>query len=280
MTARLDDVRGLWRRTLFRRGNDAPDCSAEVFWLQGPHFFADIRQPVERMSFAGVTCLRDLNADHLAWLASQQAFAGRLELDGTLAWWRRSIDLQPEGPFADRARLEQTGGVLDEYGIEASYTERWERENSPLDPCWGMRLASLTDGREGFLVRAGGRLMFGRARTSSLPSAQDLARILAPLPLERKQDLLDFEVSLGRMQPATSGQHGEEWLIERSTLPYKQGRAWSLQLHTGAPEDPLGVVELADLDREGNPIVGRWRIAETDHPEAARELDRRTRHSA
>src|ERR1700736_5280227 len=116
MSPRIDDVRGLWRRTIYRRGNDAPPVSTGVSWLQGPQFFADIRQPVGRVSFAQVTCLRDLNTGQLAWLALQDAFAGKLELNGTEAWWRRAIDLQPAGPFADRARLEQSGDVIDEYG--------------------------------------------------------------------------------------------------------------------------------------------------------------------
>ncbi|MDP8984219.1 MAG: hypothetical protein M3N97_04125 [Pseudomonadota bacterium] len=262
--AGIADVRGLWRRTLYRRGDDPPDCSAEVFWLQGPAFFADIRQPMQRMSFAGVNCLRALGADHLAWLAAQQAFAGRLELEGTRAWWRRSIDLQPQSPFADRARLEQSGDILDEYGTEAYYTERWERENPP-NPCWGLRLARVRDGRDGFLIRAADRLIFARARTSPVPLRPGtlLGDALCTLPLESQQDLLDLEVSLGSVRAATPGQP-QEWLIERSTLPYKQGRAWSLRLHADAPADPAGVIELADLDPQGNCLTDSWRIVETD----------------
>ena len=69
MSADVGDVRGLWRRTIYRRGNEAPDASTDVHWMQGPRFFADIRQPVERASFVRVGCLRDLESEHLAWLA-------------------------------------------------------------------------------------------------------------------------------------------------------------------------------------------------------------------
>jgi hypothetical protein len=273
VSARIDDVRGLWRRTIYRRGNDVPDCSTDVFWLQGPHFFADIRQPVEHTSFGHVGCLRDLNADHLAWLALQEAFAGKLELNGTVAWWRRSIDLQPEGPFADRARLQQTGDMLDEYGTESPYYERWERQNQSTSPCWGLRVVSLADGRSGFLVRVAERLMFGRTRKSSLPSGRNLTEALDEVPtLEEKQDLLDFEVSLGSIAP-----NGNEWLIERSTLPFKQGRVWSIQLRADALGGRAHVIEVGDLDSEGNRIVGTWRIIDADSPDAASELNPRIR---
>jgi len=122
MSADVGDVRGLWRRTIYRRGNEAPDASTDVHWMQGPRFFADIRQPVERASFVRVGCLRDLEPEHLAWLALQEAFAGELELEGNLAWWRRAIDLEPQGPFEDRARLQQTGDVIDEYGAKSLTT--------------------------------------------------------------------------------------------------------------------------------------------------------------
>jgi hypothetical protein len=159
----------LWRRTIYRRGNEAPDASFDVRWMQGPRFFADIRQPAEPASFKGVRCLRDLGRGHLAWLARQEAFAGALELNGNLAWWRRAIDLHPQGPFEDRARLQQSSDVIDEFGTEALYYERWERCNLAPDPCWGLRLRRLADGCDGFLVRVADKLMFSRGRTAPLP---------------------------------------------------------------------------------------------------------------
>jgi hypothetical protein len=271
MSPGVEDVRGLWRRTIYRRGKDAPDGSTDVFWLQGPRFFADIRQPVEHASFAHVGCLRDLNADHLAWLALQDAFAGKLELDGAQAWWRRAIDLQPEGPFADRARLRQRGDMIEEYGTELPYYERWERQNLSMSPSWGLRLESVADGRGGFLVRAADKLMFGRARSTSLPFGRTLTEVLAEVPsLEGKQDMLDFEVSLGSMAA-----NGCEWLIERSTLPFKQGRLWSIQRRADAAGSRGHIIEFDDLDSAGKRFVSTWRILEKDSPDAANELDGR-----
>ncbi len=276
MSADVGDVRGLWRRTLYRRGNEAPDASTEVYWMQGPRFFADIRQPVEPISFARVGCLRDLEPGQLAWLALQEAFAGALELEGDLAWWRRAMDLKPQGPIEDRARLRQTGDVIDEYGTESPYHERWERQNPTQYPCWGLRLQSLADGRGGFLVRAADKLMFARARSAPLPPGRALDEILDEIPtLEGKQDLLDFEVSLGCMAGG-----GHEWLIERSTLPFKQGKLWSIARCTAASAtreasgSPGTLIEVDDLDPHGKRIVSAWRIVDADADDAARELER------
>lgn len=275
MSANVGDVRGLWRRTLYRRGNEAPDASTDVYWMQGPRFFADIRQPVEPISFARVGCLRDLEPEQLAWLALQEAFAGALELESDLAWWRRVMDFKPQGPFEDRARLRQTGDVIDEYGTESPYYERWERQNPTQRPCWGLRLQSLADGRGGFLVRAADKLMFARARAAPLQPCRALAEILDEIPtLEGKQDLLDFEVSLGSM---TAG--GHQWLIERSTLPFKQGKLWSIARRAAssanreASDSRPALIEVDDLDSHGKRIVSAWRIVDTDADDAARELE-------
>jgi hypothetical protein len=266
--AAVGDVRGLWRRTLYRRADEVLDSSTEVHWLQGPRYFADIRQPVERISFAGVGCLRDLDNAHLAWLAQQEAFAGDLQLDGTLAWWQRSIDMQPQGPFEDRARLSQDGDVLDEYGTESPYYERWERSNPSTGAHWGLHLASEADGRRGFLVRAADRMMFARARRSSLPPGRTLAKALAALPtLEERQDLLDVEVSLGSVAA-----NEREWLIERSTLPFKTATRCSIRRREDITASGARVIELDDLDAEGRRIIGLWRILDADAPEAAAEF--------
>ena len=266
--AAVADVRGLWRRTIYRRADEVLDTSTEVYWLQGPRYFADIRQPVQRISFAGVGCLRDLDNAHLAWLALQEAFAGNLQLDGTLAWWQRRLDMQPQGPFEDRGRLCQAGDVLDEYGTESPYYERWERSNALAGAHWGLHLASETDGRRGFLVRAADKMMFARARRSSLPPGRTITEALAALPtLEERQDLLDVEVSLGSVAA-----NEREWLIERSTLPFKTAMRGSIRRREDAAAGGARFIELDDLDAEGRRIIGVWRILDADAPDAAAEF--------
>ena len=266
--AAVADIRGLWRRTIYRRADQVLDLSTEVHWLQGPRYFADIRQPAQQISFADVGCLRDLDDAQLSWLASQEAFAGTLQLDGALAWWQRSIDIHPQGPLEDRARLSQTGDVLDEYGTESPYYERWERGKAFSGPHWGLHLASDTDGRRGFLVRAADKMMFSRARGASLPPGRTLTEALAALSsLEERQNLLDVEVSLGSVAA-----NGREWMIERSTLPFKTATFYSIRRREHATVSGAQAIELEDLDVEGRRTTGIWRILDADAASAATEL--------
>ncbi len=267
MTPGIVDLHGLWRRTVLRRDDEVLDSGSEVFWLQGPHFFADIRQPRDRPSFTQIHCLRDLSAEPLAWLALQEGFAGRLCLRGAEAWWQRDIDFQPQGGFPDRARLRQAGDILDEYGTEHPYYERWERQDPPTGPCWGARLERLADGRSGYLIRVGAKMMFGRARSAPLPPARHLSDALRGLPIDDQLALMDFEISLGSPLPGDDG-----WWIERSTLPFKEGRPWSIRLLPGTPASPAKLLEMLDVDGDGEPVLSHWRVIDVDSEFAAEEF--------
>jgi hypothetical protein len=266
--AAVADLCGLWRRSIYRRADGALDTSTEVHWLQGPRYFADIRQPLGPISFAGVKCLRDLDNAHIAWLALQQAFAGTLLLDGERAWWQRSIDMHPQAVFEDRARLQQSGDVLDEFGTESPYYERWERSEPSAGAHWGVRLANAADGRIGFLVRAADRMIFARQRRASLAPGRTLSEALAALPsLEERQDLIDVEVSLGKVST-----NNTEWLIERSTLPFKTATRCSIRRRNNYALSGAQVIELADLDVDGRHTIGTWRIIDADQADAAAEF--------
>ncbi|HYP64320.1 MAG TPA: hypothetical protein VEQ16_10540, partial [Acidocella sp.] len=66
---------GLWRRTLLRTA-EGDDTRTDVFWLQGPSLFVDLRQPPDRPDFSHVQGLDDLRREDCQWLARQQGFAG------------------------------------------------------------------------------------------------------------------------------------------------------------------------------------------------------------
>jgi hypothetical protein len=243
---------------LIERPDQPPDRSTRVSWLQGPRFFVDLRQPADRPSFGGVDCLRDLELPHLEWLARQEGFAGETRVEDDIVEWVRKIDFQPDSGTLDRGRVQLNGQVLTEIGLESAYLELWQRDTPAPEPCWGARLADLLTADVGYIVRAGNTLMFARARARSLPECRDLSEALsATMPLGAQQDLLDFEISFGALAPS-----GEEWTIERSTLPYKEGRAVAISV----PNDGGDVIECDDWDQNGHKIRRRWRIAELDSP--------------
>jgi hypothetical protein len=243
----------MWRRTVLERPGEPPDRSSTVLWLQGPGFFVDLRLPAGRPDFTGISCLRQLQAPQLRWLAGQQGFAGTLRLDGDLAWWRRGMDFQPPTDIADRATLRLAGDILEERGTEACYLEQWEREPRPLEPAFGLKLRGADERDEGYLVRVGNHFMYARARRQLLPSAFNLLALIdSTLDLTAKQDLLDFEISSGRID------HGA-WLVERSSLPFREGTVIS-----PTPQAQLDRFSIDDVHGDGETFARPWIVVERD----------------
>jgi len=252
----LPDLHGLWWRGLLECPDQPPDTTTAVAWLQGPRFFIDLRQPRPPPDFTGIAALRDLGPAHCGWLARQEGFAGTLALGNHVAEWTRLIDYQPPAPRPDRGELVLTGEVLDEFGTEAVYYERWLRAEPPSPPCWGARLSETGSGRAGFLVRSGPFFMYARDRAVSLAGHASLAEAVAGAPdLAAAQALLDCELSLGRV-----GADGT-WRIERSSLPFRPGADLAPRLAAGR----LLVDETAP---EGGTLLRDWTVAEIDSASA------------
>ncbi len=250
----VDDLKGLWRRAVLQREGQEPDVQTQVFWLQGPGFFVDLRQPAGRPSFGGVACLRDLTTEQVAWLASQEGFAGSLEIEGTIAEWHRRIDFQPENSTADRADLALDRDFLRETGTEAPYFEDWVRGSASRMPCWGARLTRANSSVSAYLVQVGTAVMFARSRAVSLAPYPNLTAAVSAAPsLDAMQDLVDFEISIGSYDA-----FDQQWLIEHSTLPFKEGKRWAIRFDRGGSD----MVEVEDLDCDGRIGPQIWHIAE------------------
>ena len=125
MTPAIAECAGLWRRTLLVEADGSRDTGTNVRWLQGLSLFVDVRGPGE-------------------------GFAGQLDQRLDVFEWTRLVDLQPPG-LPDAGRMSWDGDTLVEVGVHADYTEHWEREAVPAQPCWGMLLSAAV------LVRVGDR---------------------------------------------------------------------------------------------------------------------------
>ena len=189
------EVRGVWRRSLLVRPDGTRDDTGFVAWMQGQRHFVDLRQPAGRPRFDGP---ENLTGPQLAWLARQEGFAGELVQDGEFVEWRRALDLQPPSGNPDSARLWFEGATLVEEGRYAPYVERWEPVGTTL-PRIDVSARLREGDRDAMLVRCDNRFML---------------MVDAPAPARR---VTECEISLGRVS-------GEGWLIERSTLPWREGR--------------------------------------------------------
>lgn len=208
---------GAWQRDWIRRRGGAQDASVTVRYVQTPSVFGDLRIPGDRPDVAPATSLAALTDDQLAALARQGGFAGFTTIAGANATWHHEIDFYPADDGADIGRIEPDGGHrMFEHALDGAYVESW----SALDRGTGGFFAARVE-RQGrvdqLLAVAGEHFVYARARAVALPSGASLTELIARTHPARDTVIayLDCEISYG----TTRG-----WQIERSTLPWQQGK--------------------------------------------------------
>ncbi len=258
-----EDLIGLWWRSSIAWPDGWTDTTTAVAWLQGPQFYADLRQPADRPVFDGVDCLRQLRHEHVAWLVRQEGFAGKLQANGGDFEWHREIDFQPLAIHPDIGRLRFESDLLIEEGSAVPYVEVWRRgDAAAAQPAAATALRDRASGTAGLILRVGATFMYARGRSVTLPQHRSLRDcVMAAANLRNAQDLLDCEISLGTVA-------GPCWTIEDSSLPFREG-------HDLCPRFSgidRGVVETADVTSDGAVMTRRWEVTETQG--AAGELTR------
>jgi hypothetical protein len=252
----IELLSGLWRRSLIAWPDGRRDTATWVNWLQGENLYIDLRQPIGRPDFAGVGCLAQLGDTQLAWIARQEGFAGTLRYVEGVFEWQREIDFQPATAHADRGHLRFEHGRLVEEGANLPYVEHWQRETLAAGPLWAVKFADANDGRHGFLLRHGGIFMYARGRSAALPSGRALSDLVAQASsLQAAQDLIDCEISQGTVASA-------EWVIRRSSLPFREGHPLDPRFVAGAPASLV----VRDVSRAGRGIERRLEIIEREGP--------------
>ena len=247
-------VQGVWRRNNLRVESGVIDDTTQVYWVQTPTLFADIRIPVDRPDVAGKTSLADYDDDELLQLADQKGFAGSLRVDDQICRWQRPIDYQPVRSSPDEGAMFREGDTLTETGLHANSFEDY----TLVDDGGGKFLALDCPEHRRLLVVAGNRFLFARGRTLDLPDGAELTGLVAEAAPERKRAILDCEFSLGH------GLDGDNsWRIALSTLPFREGqplfaeRSWRFDLDNGHAVEATGngervwTVHTCTLDRDG-----------------------------
>lgn len=214
----LAELQGLWTRSLIQWPDGRRDVTTQVHWLQGPSLYIDLRQPTGRPDFGGARTPADLDETQIAWLATQEGFAGRLRhVDGWFEW-HRSIDFQPAGPYADAGSLRHATECMIEVGRDVPYVEHWHRADvGDGSRSVAVRLVDEERGRAAALVRVGEVFMFALDRQTALPPLPDLAHcVAAAADRAARLALVDCELAVGRLD-------GERWRLTRSSLPWREG---------------------------------------------------------
>jgi hypothetical protein len=212
---------GVWKRKLLRTP-EFEDTVSTVYWMQTSLWHADIRIPVYRAPCTGKHSLAQCTREELLDLAAQQGFSGTTAVDGDICRWLRRVDFQPPSGFNDVGRIEfSSPDLMLEYGIEQEYFEIWERMPGSIgQEHVNVEFAEGEDPQaarpRSVLLATGSYFMRVRPRRMVLPQADNLATLTGDDHALRAA--LDFEISFG-----TRGGPPETWVIQRSTLPWREG---------------------------------------------------------
>ena len=249
--------RGVWRRTLLETP-EARDTGTTVYWLQTSCWHADIRLPDGRPEFSGIRSIEECGPAHIAWLATQQGFAGVTEVSidangSEICQWHRLVDFQPPPATPDAGTMRFHGDDLAETGIHARYLEEWCRLPDSTNGHAVLRLqeaAGEPSSSMRLLLVAGVYVMHVRTRARPWPAEVTPGTLLADLAAERPE-LLDFEISFGQRTP-------DGWAISRSTFPWLERQPVPIR---------IGRLEGARLEVDFNGDVQRWEVLEWSIPD-------------
>jgi len=206
---------GVWRRALLTSPAVYDDRTL-VLWMQTARWHADLRIPAERPDCSGCTSITDCSRVQLLCLLKQEGFAGITTVNRTRCEWHHLMDYHPRGrrDWGDMAFSTCTN-ALDEYGIEADYAERWERDPAGDQSGWVARSSSAAG--QVLWLRSGKRFMSIRPR--AMDATETLAawgRVAANrASVEELRRLADFEISYGVIT-------ADQGCILHSTLPWRE----------------------------------------------------------
>ncbi|MEK6664151.1 MAG: hypothetical protein AABY73_09835 [Pseudomonadota bacterium] len=213
-----EDYVGAWRkRSNIERG----------FWLQTHRLHASLAIPLDRPGFKGRQTWADFSDEELILLAQQGGVSGACIAQDDILHRRRQIDYLPRRGDPYLRRMRRIATLLKEETLDGREQVVWELLADGRNEIIALRFqdagigADSDDQRRGYLLVVGAYFMFVRDRLVATQRADSLATLIELKEPERTQliELLDFEISFG-----TRTADNSPWLIQCSTIPYREGR--------------------------------------------------------
>jgi hypothetical protein len=262
-----DWLLGVWTRLSIETADGQPDTETQVFYLQTPTCFGDLRIPGDRPDLrqANFSSLTQMEA--LA-LSQQQGFAGITQFEQGYCQWMRYIDYQPSQPVRDIGKLYWENDILIEDGVDQVYREEWQKVDDGGGDYTALVLTddeSSTSIWRASLVTVGDYFVYSQNRLAPLPFGCSLADCLAHSTPPQQQSYLSCEISFGRCR---GGQF--PWEIQRSTLPWREGSTlWSLA-NLVIDRENRRVVQTVHSENspEGQHEIREWQIWEWETGQA------------
>jgi hypothetical protein len=241
-TAAVPDwLRGVWTREWIQK-RKAKSNTLDVYYLQTPTYFADIRIPKDRTRFPNAKSFADLTDQQLRLLARQNGFTGLTTTSGPIATWNHDIQFQPSDGAPDRGRLQRMARTrMHEHGLDGSYIESWKSTTSGNGHFLVIRVQH-TGRLFRTLVVVGNQFAYVRNRAIDLPAAASFEALFDITKAGRAQieEYLDCEFSVGRVRGGSV-----PWEIEQSTLPWREGRHLNFVDEVAVAEGGPGLVPRA-----------------------------------
>ena len=132
----IQDLGGVWQRSLLIEPDGTVDRDSDVYWLQLGTLCGDIRSAPDQ--------------------SCQSAFAGILSArDEIFHWAPRWAYGLTEGAPPDEGYLRFEGAILREDGVHAAYVEHWRRVAVPSGDDFACWLTGGSENPRGLLLRIG-----------------------------------------------------------------------------------------------------------------------------
>jgi hypothetical protein len=228
-----DSMLGLWRRRSIEIRGGFEDPAKLVLWLQTASGMCDMRFPDDRVDLRHRDCLEACTSDELIALADEPSCSsGITSVDEqatpypTAVWTdgERGVRFQPIVEFEEPGWFEwrEDGSTMIEWAPSGDYEEDWRLEANSRSRMLELQLAAAD--QQTSLFVAGHHAMLVRDRACPVEKVK-----LSQLARQRRDDhaalvaLLDCELSY-----ATTAATDGDFVIELSTLPFREGQALDL----------------------------------------------------
>jgi hypothetical protein len=225
---------GCWRRAWIELSDGTRDETTSVVWLQTDSSMVDVRVDSARRGLSDRGSFRECSDDDLHAIAASDASSGFTDCgsvvvgtDGlrraTATWHTRGhgVNFQPVSAFPEPGEMtwNADGTVMIERAPSGAYCEEWRLVPGSRD------LLAVSLLRDGLVYRAGDIAVLVRDRRAPIPRQARLPELLREYREDRPmmEALLDCEFSVAERS-------GNQWLVTISTLPWKEGKAFDVDL--------------------------------------------------
>ncbi len=263
---------GCVRRRSITLAPGVEDALTRVFWVQAHGMTGDIRIHPARPRIAADTNLATLDRETLSLLASVEGGVASTSWNEPVMSWANWIGFQPYDKYPEPGIMRRIGDCMIEFAPSGAYVEDWRFLPSAPGLLAGLHLVSETDDKGRSYALSGGLVVAGDHAIRTLARRDELSDGTRAQDFVRAS--LDPSAALARVFDCITDymiRNGDDWIIDASTDPRREGLRVGLIGDLTPGEDPATVIETVIGSSDISQRV--WRI---DSLEANRSFSQST----